>query len=152
MIGRINHVNINCRDMDRQLPFYRDVVGCTVVSSAGTPESGAVFETIGYPGRRGARTEILAVPGNERGPYIELIQWAEVGEDRTAAPRDIGIARIGFLTRDVDREHAELVAKGADVLGPPHESDVGPVRVRAVFFRDPEGNLLEILQYVPRPG
>ena len=150
MIGRIHHVNINCRDMDRQLAFYRDVVGCTVLVSAGTPESGAVFETLGYPGRRGARTEIVTIPGQDRGPFIELIQWAEVGEDKTAAPRDIGLARIGFVCRDVDAEYEALVAKGADVLGPPHESDVGPVRVRAVFFRDPEGNLLELLQYIPK--
>jgi len=151
MIGRIHHVNINCRDMDRQLAFYRDVAGCSVVASAGTPESGAVFETLGYPGQRGARTEILTIPGQDRGPFIELIQWAEVGDDKTAAPRDIGMARIGFVTRDVDAEYEALVANGADVLGPPHESDVGPVRVRAAFFRDPEGNLLEILQYVPKP-
>jgi catechol 2,3-dioxygenase-like lactoylglutathione lyase family enzyme len=151
MIGRIHHVNINCRDMDRQLAFYCDVVGCTVVASAGTPESGAVFETLGYPGQRGARTEIVTLPGQDRGPFIELIQWAEVGEDKTAAPRDIGMVRIGFVARDVDAEYQALVDKGADVLGPPHESDVGPARVRAAFFRDPEGNLLEILQYIPKP-
>jgi catechol 2,3-dioxygenase-like lactoylglutathione lyase family enzyme len=150
VIGRIHHVNINCRDIDRQLTFYRDVVGCTVVASAGTSESGAVFETLGYPGERGARTEIVTIPGQDRGPFIELIQWAEVGADKTADPRDIGMVRIGFMTRDVDAEYEALVAKGADVLGPPHESDVGPVRVRAAFFRDPEGNLLEILQYIPK--
>jgi catechol 2,3-dioxygenase-like lactoylglutathione lyase family enzyme len=150
MIGRLNHVNINCRDMDRQLAFYRDVVGCLVVNSAGTPESGAIFEALGYPGKRGARTEVLSMPGQDRGPYLELIQWAEVGDDKVAAPRDIGLARLAFVARDVDDEYSQLVARGADVLGPPHESDVGVVRVKAVFVRDPEGNLIEILQYVPR--
>ena len=49
-LTRFNHVNINCLDMDRLLPFYRDVLGCEVVVSGGTEESGAVFETMGFPG------------------------------------------------------------------------------------------------------
>jgi catechol 2,3-dioxygenase-like lactoylglutathione lyase family enzyme len=147
VIIRLNHININCRDMDVMLPFYKEVLGCQTVVSGGTPESGAVFETMGFPGRRGARTEVLCVGGRDRGPYIELIEWVEVGEDRVAAPRDLGIARIGLLVDDVDATYRELLARGVDVLGEPHGGGVGPARVRALFFRDPEGNLLEVLRH-----
>jgi len=146
-LTRFNHVNINCLDMDRQLPFYRDVLGCEVVVSGGTEESGAVFETMGFPGQRGARTEVLAVGGRTRGPYIELIQWTEVGSDKVADPRDIGMARIGFLVDDVVAAADDLAGQGIELLTDVHSGGVGPARVKAVFFRDPEGNLLELLEH-----
>ena len=150
MIRRLNHVNINCRDLDVMLPFYTEVLGFETVVSGGTPESGAVFETMGYPGRRGARTEVLCVGGRDRGPYVELIEWAEDGDDRVAAPRDIGIARIGLLVDDVDATYRYLLDRGVKVLGEPHGGGVGPARVRALFFQDPEGNLLEVLRHEER--
>lgn len=150
MIKYLNHININCRDLDVQLRFYKDVLGCETVVSGGTEESGAIFETMGFPGKRGARTEVLSVGGRTRGAVIELIQWAEVGEDRTATPRDLGIARIGFVVDDVDATYREFKEKGVNVLGVPHEGGVGPARVRALFFLDPEDNLLEVLQHIVR--
>lgn len=149
-IKRMNHLNVNCYDFDVQLAFYKDVLGCTTVASGGTPESGAVFDDLGYPGRHGARTEVLAIGGQTRGPYIELIQWVEVGADRRAGPRDIGMARIGFVVSDIHEAYRELVARDVDVLGPPHSGGVGASRVDAFFFRDPEGNLLEMLQFAGR--
>jgi catechol 2,3-dioxygenase-like lactoylglutathione lyase family enzyme len=144
---RINHININCYDIDAMLAFYRGVLGCTSVASGGTPDSGAVFSEMGYPGQPGARTEVLALPGQLRGPYIELIQWVEVGADRRSEPRDIGMARIGFVVNDVEKAHQEMVKAGAQVLGPPHGGGVGESKVRAFFFLDPEKNLLEMLQF-----
>ena len=150
VIKYLNHININCSDLDVQLRFYQDVLGCETVVSGGTEESGAIFETMGFPGKRGARTEVLSVGGKTRGAVIELIEWAEVGEDRTATPRDLGIARIGFVVDDVDATYREFKDKGVNVLGEPHEGGVGPARVRALLFLDPEGNLLEVLEHVGR--
>lgn len=65
-------------------------------------------------------------------------------------PRDIGIARIGFLVDDVDATYRYLLGRGVKVLGEPHGGGVGPARVRALFFQDPEGNLLEVLQHQER--
>jgi lactoylglutathione lyase len=42
----------------------------------------------------------------------------------------------------VDACHAELVAKGVPIVRPP--TDLAEWRHRAVFFRDPEHNLVEI--------
>lgn len=151
MIKYLNHININCKDLDVQVRFYEDVLGCETVVSGGTEESGAVFETMGFPGKRGARTVVLTV-GRHRGALIELIEWAEVGEDRTATPRDLGIARVGFVVDDVDATYREFKEKGVTTLGEPHEGGVGPARVRALFFLDPEHNLLEVLEHVGRGG
>jgi catechol 2,3-dioxygenase-like lactoylglutathione lyase family enzyme len=147
---RVNHININCRDFDAMLAFYRDVLGCSTVVSGGRPDSGAVFEEMGSTGPRGARTEVMCVGDQTRGPYIELIRWAAQGDDHVAGPRDIGIARIGFVVDDVDAVHRALLAKGVAVRTAPHGGGVGESNVRAFFFEDPEGNLLEALQFTGR--
>ncbi len=43
---------------------------------------------------------------------------------------------------EIDECHAELSAKGVEMLGPPR--DIPAWRHRALFFRDPEGNVIEI--------
>jgi lactoylglutathione lyase len=43
---------------------------------------------------------------------------------------------------EIDACHAELVAGGVEMLGPPR--DIAAWRHRALFFRDPEGNVIEI--------
>jgi catechol 2,3-dioxygenase-like lactoylglutathione lyase family enzyme len=43
---------------------------------------------------------------------------------------------------EIDDCHADLVARGVELLGPPR--DIPAWRHRALFFRDPEGNVIEI--------
>lgn len=43
---------------------------------------------------------------------------------------------------EIDACHTELVARGVEMLGPPR--DIPAWRHRALFFRDPEGNVIEI--------
>ena len=152
MIRRMNHININCRDLDAQLAFYLGVLGCSTIVSGGRPDSGAVFEEMGSAGPRGARTEVLCIGEERRGPYLELIQWAAEGKSTIAGPRDIGMARIGFVVDDVDATYEELRGRGVNVRTAPHGGGVGDSNVRAFFFEDPEGNLLEALQFVGRGG
>jgi catechol 2,3-dioxygenase-like lactoylglutathione lyase family enzyme len=42
----------------------------------------------------------------------------------------------------VERCHQELIASGAEILSPPE--DLPSWRHRTLFFRDPEGNIIEI--------
>lgn len=42
----------------------------------------------------------------------------------------------------VDDWHAELIAKGVPILSPP--KDLAGWRHRTLFFRDPEGNIIEL--------
>ncbi len=43
---------------------------------------------------------------------------------------------------EIDACHAELIAKGVEMMGPPR--DIPAWRHRALFFRDSEGNVIEI--------
>lgn len=57
--------------------------------------------------------------------------------------RHTGIGSCGFYVRDADALHAELVAKGAKVLGPPVSEPWG---LRHFSVLDPEGNRLTFSQ------
>ena len=46
----------------------------------------------------------------------------------------------------MDACHDELVRLGVEIVDPPTTSDYGH---RTVFFRDPEGNVLEIYAEIP---
>lgn len=61
-------------------------------------------------------------------------------------PAVAGTAAVQLAFRvppsDVETCHKELMAQGVEILSPPR--DIPSWRHRALFFRDPEGNLVEI--------
>lgn len=88
--------------------------------------------------------------------YSQEAEWVEmqVGASlltlrKRGRPYDGGklahTASIQFAFRvapaDVEACYQELLAKGVEILDPPRDMDYGH---RTLFFRDPEGNILEI--------
>jgi catechol 2,3-dioxygenase-like lactoylglutathione lyase family enzyme len=119
-IRAIDYSVIFVRDMAAMRRFYEDVLGFALVRelSAGWIEY-----------RVGDNTLALARPS------------------RTAADAPIppGSAALQLAFKvsvpDVDRCADELVRKGVALLSPPTNHSFGH---RTVFFRDPDGNLLEV--------
>jgi catechol 2,3-dioxygenase-like lactoylglutathione lyase family enzyme len=146
-VKRITHVNINCGDASRQAAFYSNVLGLQAYGGhLGNHDD--FLEHMGYPSDDpgSARTDIL-MARNGRGAAIELIQWRVQGHDRRAGARDLGVARIGLEVADVAAAYTALRADGVDVLGEPQSGGVPGTTVRAFLFRDPEGNILEALEF-----
>jgi glyoxylase I family protein len=94
-------------------------------------------ETLGFPIAGG-------IPGSEicfidiGGTTIELLPLAE-GE---AAKSPVGFVHLAFEADDVDATYADLVGKGVSFFVEPR--GVGDIRL--AFFKDPDGNELEIFQ------
>ncbi|AVT75418.1 glyoxalase family protein [Rhodopseudomonas palustris] len=67
-------------------------------------------------------------------------------------PIPLGIASVQLAFRvplaEVDRCAAELAQKSVALLSPPMDQSFGH---RTLFFRDPDGNLLEIFAEIPSP-
>jgi catechol 2,3-dioxygenase-like lactoylglutathione lyase family enzyme len=66
-------------------------------------------------------------------------------------PRGSASLQLAFKVSasEVDRCADELVRQGVDVLSPPTDQVFGH---RTLFFRDPDGNLLEVFADIQRPG
>ena len=148
-IRNISHVAIGVSDMDKALPFYRDVLGLVV-----SHDDTEVFDAVGD------------LPAHtRRGVYL---RWSEGDDeafivldyhDRGQAPDPkafyaMGIHHFGFWVDSADAIHARALKAGATVLVPPTDSDSllfgeAPGRtMRTCLLRDPDGNILQFDQRV----
>jgi lactoylglutathione lyase len=135
----LDHIAITVQDMDRAVGFYRDVLG---------------FEVLGQLVLNdGAFRLVYLQAGAGR---IELFAFSEEGRglDPSARNEDLGFKHVAFQVDDVDAVARRLHEHGVDFTVEPTDA---PGAVRLAFFRDPDGNLLEIVDRLPdmeeyRPG
>ena len=151
MLSSIDHVNLVVLDLPRMLAFYRDVLGLVVTKQV-TIGGDWIGRTVGLQDVR-AEVVYLDLPG---GPRIELIRYVSPEAVRVAGverPNAVGLRHLAFRVDDVDAAVARLRGAGveffSDVQTVPDSqvSYAGGVRKRLVYFRDPEGNILELCQY-----
>ncbi|WP_246479615.1 VOC family protein [Kaustia mangrovi] len=137
-------IGICCRDLDRLMAFYVDVLGCQAVNDIHVPPKKAADASMAEGGYRVARIQ------TPRGERLKLIQPAGGPRDGQAAERWIlargGIAYITFIVDDLKAMNARLKEAGVAFL-----TGEDPVEVRPetflTFVRDPEGNVLEFVEY-----
>lgn len=145
MLEGIRHTGIVVADLDAMLRFYRDLLGCRVHTEM--DESGTYIENmLAIKGVR-VRTVKLAVPG---GGGIELLDFQSPSpvEMPPRAPAECGLTHMAFQVDDIERTYGDLVAAGISFNAPPQDSPDGKARV--TFCRDPEGNLVEIVELTGR--
>ncbi|HPG25255.1 MAG: VOC family protein [Spirochaetaceae bacterium] len=148
---RLSHININCSDLDASSDWYQRVLGVTTVAPRAEPPPapGAGF---GFPGDCRYRADFLAVGGRADAYILDLLEWFEpapVGRPLAEA-NHLGAFRMAFMVDDAKESCAEL-----DRLGVPHSGpcwlEMGPDvpiegGLNAVFFRDPDGTCLELIE------
>ena len=86
---------------------------------------------------------------DDRGPSVFSIELAPTTAPwRSRAANDLGVYRVAFVTADLDRDHAALVAAGVRPFSPPATLDMGPglPNVRAIVFPDPDGTAFELIE------
>ena len=151
MISSIDHVNLVVADMPRMLAFYRDVLGFTVTKQV-TISGDWIGKTVGLT-NVSAQVVYLDLPS---GPRIELLRFLAPEAIRVAGvdkPNALGLRHMAFKVDHVDATVAKLRAGGVEFLSDVQtvpDSQVtyaGGVRKRLVYFRDPEGNILELCEY-----
>ena len=146
---QLAHVNVNCSDIVRSAEWYERVLGLrTLGRSAPGPVPGTLFglaEEIEWDAR------FLVPEGVETSMAIDLLEWkrpAPVGEPYPQG-NHLGIYRMAFLVADVHAAREELQRQGVDAP-PPVWLDMGPEipvdGVEALFFCDPDGTCLELIQ------
>ena len=146
---RTAHFSFTVEDLDRSTSFYRDVLGMRLLRTAdrqGPDISGIVaFENAHL---KIAYLELPGAPGME----LELIEYLSprgepVGR-RTCNP---GSAHICFGTDDVHAAYSSLASAGVRFRSEPVLVQSGGFKGGyALYFLDPEGNTLELVQ-PPKP-
>ena len=147
MINSVNildHISLTVSDMDRSLAFYCDLLGMkeverhrlegeTISKMCGKPE--VVMQVI--------RLEAPDTPGIE----LDLQQYVvPVGSVSTAQLGDVAHSHFCFGVPDVWASYNELKSKGVEFISEPVSFDLGWAIVHVVFFKDPDGFILELVQ------
>lgn len=136
-------VGICCADLDALAAFYTSVMGLTLVNRVTVPADKARATGLTAHDYDVAR---LQTPYGER---IKLLQPAVAPEPavRGAAILDRqGAAYLTFIVRDLRGVVRDLQSKGVVFDSAPAPMEVRPGTWLA-FFRDPEGNVLELVEY-----
>jgi ribonuclease HI/catechol 2,3-dioxygenase-like lactoylglutathione lyase family enzyme len=121
---RLDHVVIAVSDWERSNAFYRDVLGAEVVERAG-----------GYAYRFGDQQL------NVHGPDVE----PSIVAREPVRPGNSDLCFVWAGTAEAAAEH--LRDRGVDVELGPVERPGARGTGRSVYFRDPDGALLELLSY-----
>ncbi|MDR0779349.1 MAG: VOC family protein [Pseudomonadales bacterium] len=136
----VGHTGITVSDLDRSIRFYRDVLGCQI--SRTIRAEGPNFEAItGVPGCK-IDIAFARLPGH----IIELLCYREpLGKVSTLRPNDPGFTHLCLKVDDLGRVTQQVLAAGFEVMGTTLR-DGAP---SPVYVRDPDGVVLELMQYAP---
>lgn len=124
IIDRIDHIVLTVHDLERTIAFYSRVLGMEPVNFAG--------------GRRG-----LAF-GRQK---LNLHQAGREFEPRALAPAP-GAIDICFISETPLADViAKLKAEGVVIIEGPVDKTGALGPMKSVYFRDPDGNLIEVSNY-----
>jgi catechol 2,3-dioxygenase-like lactoylglutathione lyase family enzyme len=132
-----HHVGVTVTDVDRAVAFYRDVLGLDVLDRFSV--SGEEFaEGVDVPGATGEFAHLDA--GSVR---VELVAYDPEGEETHAETvNQSGAKHLGLSVDDLDTFYDELSSE-VETLSDPRTTASG---TKILFVRDPEGNLVEVLE------
>ena len=147
MISSVNvldHISVTVRNMERSLAFYCDLLGLKEVERHRL-EGETISKMAGKPK---VIMEVVRLKAPETpGLMIDLQQYiTPEGTTSDSQLGDVGHAHFCFGVPDVWATYRELAAKGVEFVSEPVLFDLEWGVVHVVFFKDPDGFVLELMQ------
>jgi len=134
-VAGLFETHLTVRDLDRSVAFYRDIVGLPLALEL--PERGAAFFWIGEPGE--SMLGLWSLGSAPLGLTLHVAFTAQLADVLGACDRlrALDVTPLSFFAEETDEP-----------------SVIGWMPAAAVYFRDPDGHLLEYLAMLdeqPRP-
>ncbi|WP_152042746.1 VOC family protein [Salinigranum salinum] len=134
---RAHHVGVTVADLDRAVDFYRTVLDLSLLDRF-TVDGEAFATGVGVDGASADFAHLDA-----GGVRIELVAYDPEGDAvHSDAVNRPGTAHLGFAVEDVDAVY-ESLPEAVETVSAPQTTASG---TRILFLRDPEGNLVELLE------
>ena len=140
-ITAFHHVGISTSDMERSLKFYRDLLGCEVLSDSSWPAGTEVADRITGLKDSSARMGMLKAGD----AHLELFQYESPTpkpSDPNRGVNDHGFNHMGIIVADIDAEYERLKEAGVRFHCPPVDMGGG---TKVTYGRDPDGNVFELM-------
>lgn len=143
-IDAVAHIGITVADLERSVQFYCDNFGFTYLR--GAHFAGSFFEKNFSlyqlpPETIKCRTAILESPN--KGVQLELFLFSEMLENKPVPWNRNGITHFAVTTNDVESLVEQMKKNNVEFC---MEPGIRPDNGRWVFVKDPDGNLIEIME------
>jgi len=143
------HTNIVAKDWKALADFYIEVFDCKPLYPK-RDLSGQWIDNLTNIKDARIRGIHLSLPGYENGPTLEIFEYTP--EQSIIAEPEIngkGFGHIAFLVDSVEEVLEKLLELGGTTLGEIVKKDYeGIGKLTAVYAKDPEGNFVEIQNWV----
>jgi len=140
----IRHTGIIVSDLDKVLCFYKEILGLKIQREMN--ESGEYMDNLS--GLKCVKVKTIKLSADD-GTLIELLYYES--HPRKIMNRnvcDTGYSHIAFSVNNLEYEYKRLKENGVKFNSKPLISPDGKAKV--VFCRDPEGNLIELVEELNR--
>lgn len=131
-----HHVGLTVSNLERAIEFYRDGLGFPLLDRFEV--SGEAFSTVvGIENAAGTFAHLDA--GAVR---LEVVEYDPKADETSAELNQPGASHVGIAVDDVDA-FLEGLPESVEPMSEPRTTASG---TRLVFLRDPDGNLIELLE------
>jgi lactoylglutathione lyase len=135
-MSAFNHVGLCVTDLERSKRFYCELLGFTLEREINPPDdSSAQLMSLTPP------MTMTAAYLVRDGLVLELLHYAAAGQTQPFRPRTMnepGLTHLSLSVDDIPAVCARIAEFGGEVI---ESTNIGA----AVFVRDPDGQLLELL-------
>ena len=142
---RFAHTNIAAKDWKLLSDFYVRVFNCRVKPPERKLSGSWLDHATGLQNAILEGTHLLLPGHGDSGPTLEIFSYQNMHECEPLMANHTGFTHIAFEVDDVDQTLNEALKSGGQLLGKVTEKKVDGVGdLKFVYFRDPEGNIVEI--------
>ncbi len=142
---RFAHTNIAAKDWKRLSDFYIKVFNCTEILPERNLSGDWLDQATGLKNARLAGIHLLLPGHGASGPTLEIFTYDDTCESELVMANIAGYTHIAFEVEGVEATLTNALNNGARLLGKVTEKIIENVGVlKFVYFRDPEGNIIEI--------
>ena len=148
MLKEIMHVGITVSNIENSIKFYRDILGLTLKGQAVMEgkETDALFAM------NNCKVKIAYLNGSDNimSPPIELLEFVnnKTIKDKPQLNK-ISISEICFRVDNIEKVYKHLIDNNVEYLSEPQEFDFtayGFSKSKALYFKDPDGIILELME------
>ncbi|HSN69916.1 MAG TPA: VOC family protein [Steroidobacteraceae bacterium] len=141
----LHHVSITTENLERLADFYCGLLGFEIVLELEWEAGNAVPDAIYGLENTAVRMRLLRL----KSAFLELFEFRSpkgVRPEGLPMVNTPGYTHLCLRVTDIDAEYARLVAAGVRFNCPPQTMRG---YCRATYARDPDGNLIELIEPVP---